>query len=447
MADDNELQTVLMRREEEIRDLWYQEPWEGLVVRPTADAVQAMGNKGYDVGKAKALLPQGDKLFHEERYDELLMLICDIQRALREAPKVETHPGSPTTLEGIRSAWPKRRTTLTATYDMATYYDKVYGGWLGKLIGGALGLAVEGQSSERIERTHGEIRDYLKKPPETFNDDTAYEILLLHAIEEYGPDFSSGQLGGEWVGHLPLEYTFTAERIAIENMRRGIMPPDSATTDNPFSEWIGAQMKGEVCGLIAPGRPEVALKYAYRDGIIAHEGEGVYGEIFNAVLVSAAFAENSIPRLIEIGLSYVPGRSKFAKVVRDAVEWCGRSQSWREALALVEEAYVGRYNWIHIFPNIAMVIIGLLFGEGDLGRTICITTMCGLDTDCTSGQAGALLGVMLGAQGIPARWKEPLEDRLETSVIGFQRLSISGLSRWTCEMGGKVLANHQRELS
>ena len=75
-------------------------------------------------------------------------------------------------------------------------------------------------------------------------------------------------------------------------------------------------------------------------------------------------------------------------------------------------SYVGWHNWIHTFPNTAMAIIGLLFGEGDSGRTICITTMCGLDNDHAAGQAGALLDVTLGAQGIPARGKEPLRDCL-----------------------------------
>ena len=67
------------------------------------------------------------------------------------------------------------------------------------------------------------------------------------------------------------------------------MPPESGEVDNPFNWWVGGLMKGEVCGLLAPGRPWLAAELAIRDGVIAHSGEGVYGEIFCAALVSAAF--------------------------------------------------------------------------------------------------------------------------------------------------------------
>ncbi len=440
MVDVSELRKALERREEEIKRLWYYEPREGLVFRQTEATVQAVGNKGYDVSEARKLLTEGDRLFEEGKYNELLMLICDIHKALREAPKIDEPFEAPATLEGIKAAWPKRRTLLTTEYDLGDYYDKVYGGWLGKNIGGALGEPVEGWTYERIKAVHGEVWDYIKKPPSTFNDDTTYEILLIHAIEEYGPHFTSEQLGREWVGHLPIEYTYTAERIAIENLKRGIRPPLSGSTDNPFSQWIGAQMKGEVCGFIAPGRPDIALEYAYRDGIIAHEKEGVYGEIFDAVLISAAFVEKDVRQLLDIGLSYVPEKSKFAKVVRDAIAWCEKASSWEEAWQEVERTYAKRYHWVHTFPNIAIVVIGLLFGEGDFEKTLCITNMCGLDTDCTAGQAGAIAGVLVGGDAIPAKWKDPLRDKFDTYVIDFEHLKISEFAERTCAIGRQVLA-------
>jgi ADP-ribosylglycohydrolase len=421
-------------RETWIRSLWQLEVREGVFIHPTADVVQEMGNKGYDVAAIEALVLKGHQNYKEGRLQDLLLLTSDINRLLRQAPLI--HPkrlAIPKTLEEIRAIWPKPAARPPAL-DPQVYFDKVYGAWLGKCIGGAFGLPVEGWTHERIISTYGEMRDYVVKPPETLNDDTSYGILLLHAIEEYGPDFTSEQLGREWVAHLPLEYTYTAEKAAIENMLRGIMPPESGEVDNPFNWWIGGLMKGEVCGLLALGRPELAAELAVRDGVIAHSGEGVYGEIFCAVLVSAAFYETDMHNLLETALAYIPPQSKLTEVVRQTMDWCSQADDWHEPMRKVYETYARQYHWVHTFPNAAMAVIGLLFGKGDFEEALRITAMCGLDADTTASQVGALMGVIVGESGIPTKWKEPLADRVETFVEGFERSRISKMADKTCKV-------------
>ena len=413
-------------RETWIRNLWQLEVREGVFIHPTADVVQEMGNKGYDVAAIESLVSKGHQFYKDGRLQDLLPLISDINRLMRLSPLI--HPerlAIPKTLEEIRTTWPDPSASPSPDLDPKVYYDKVHGAWLGKCIGGAFGLPVEGWTHERIVSTYGEMRDYVVKPPETLNDDTGYGILLLHAIEEYGPDFTSEQLGREWVAHLPLETTYTAERAAIENMLRGINPPESGEVDNPFNWWIGGLMKGEVCGLLAPGRPWLAAELAIRDGVIAHSGEGVYGEIFCATLVSAAFFETDIHNLLETALAYIPPQSKLIEVVRQTIAWCLQADDWHEPMRKVYETYARQYHWVHTFPNAAMAVIGLWFGKGDFEETLCITAQCGLDADTTSSQVGAVMGVLVGKARIPTKWKEPLGDRLETFVEGFESLSIT----------------------
>jgi ADP-ribosylglycohydrolase len=422
-------------RETWIRSLWQLEVREGVFIHPTADVVQEMGNKGYDVTAAEALVAEGHQLYKEDRLQELLLLISDINHLLRQAKII--HPkrlAIPKTLDEIRATWPKSPAARPPALEPDVYYDKVYGAWLGKCIGGALGMPVEGWTYERIISTYGDIRDYVVKPPETLNDDTGYGILLLHAIEEYGPDFTSVQLGREWVAHLPLETTYTAERAAIENMLRGIFPPESGETDNPYNWWVGGLMKGEVCGLLAPGRPELAAELAIRDGVIAHSGEGVYGEIFCAVLVSAAFYETDMHKLLETALAYIPPQSKLSEVVRQTMAWCTQADDWHEPMCRVYETYATQYHWVHTFPNAAIAVIGLLFGKGDFEESLRITALCGLDADTTASQVGALMGVILGESGIPAKWKDPLGDRLETYVEGYESMRITELVKKVIEL-------------
>ncbi|HHV62095.1 MAG TPA: helix-turn-helix domain-containing protein [Firmicutes bacterium] len=424
------------KRRQEILQMWKRNCSNGRIDYPIIDEIRAVKHKGYDVREAEALIQRCHELYEANETEKLLKYIAMIRRALRNAPRVDNPEFySPTTFDAIRKSLsfsPKWQMDSDFRLDADTYYDRVYGGWLGKCIGGALGMPVEGWSHEKILSSYGEVVNYLS-PPSTINDDTSYEIVFIHALKEHGISLTSEDLALEWLEHIPIGYT--AEKVALDNLRKGLMPPLSATTDNPYSEWIGAQMRGEVCGFIAPGRPDIAIEYAYKDAIISHEREGVYGEMYDAALISLAFIEGDIRRLIEAGLAFVPPRSKFAKVVRDSIEWCRTSGDWREAWQKMAQSYLSEYNWVHTFPNIAAAVIGLWFGEGDFERTICITTMCGLDTDCNAGQVGAILGTIIGANQIPAKWREPIKDRLDSEVIGFEHLKISEIAKWTTEIG------------
>ena len=405
------------------------------------DLVKARAEQGFVIHRAQALLQEAQQALEAGSFNQALRLAAQASAAARSARMRPDFPyREPSTLEEIRAALPGEGASLPAGPEALSpeaYLDRCWGGWLGKNIGGALGGPVEGWPREKILATYGEVWDYVQKPPSTLNDDTAYEVLALHALEEYGLEVTSEQLGLEWVEHLPQAYT--AERVALENLRRGIMPPESALWNNPYSEWIGGQMKGEIWGLIAPGLPEAAMEYAYRDGIIAHEKNGVYGEIFDAVLISAAFVEPDPRRLLEIGLSYVPEQSRFAEVVRRTTAWCD-APTWQEAWAQVEATYAKDYHPVHTFPAIAAVVIGLLYGNGEFEKALCITNMCGLDTDCTAGQTGAIMGVICGAATIPPKWKDPVGDDFDTYVIGFEKLKTSEVAQRTCAIGRQVTA-------
>lgn len=69
--------------------------------------------------------------------------------------------------------------------------------------------------------------------------------------------------------------------------------------------------------------------------------------------------------------------------------------------------------------NIGIAVIGLLYGGGDFGKSICIAVNCGEDTDCSAGFAGALLGVVMGNGGIPEKWSEVLAGVINTGVHRF----------------------------
>lgn len=283
--------------------------------------------------------------------------------------------------------------------------------------------------------------DYRSKEPRKGfgpDDDTSYQIVGLHCLETYGPDLSCKQIGKEWCDHLPEISNGLAEGLALERMRKGITPPESGV--HPIGEAIGGQMKGEIWGLVCPGRPDLAAEYARRDGIVAHCKNGVYGEQFIAAMMSAAFYEKDPRKLVETGLNYVPQDSKYAEVVRETIAWHDKYPDWRDTRREIVAKYPGICN--PVYAEAGIVVLALLYGEGDFEKTTTIAASCGNDTDCNTASVGALMGCIHGAKAIPEKWKGPVGDEFRCFVKGFENWKISELSHRICAQGRKVQAYH-----
>lgn len=50
-------------------------------------------------------------------------------------------------------------------------------------------------------------------------------------------------------------------------------------------------------------------------------------------------------------------------------------------------------------------------------KQVCLATNCGEDTDCTAGTAGAVLGIIQGAEKLPEKWKNACSDKIATWTL------------------------------
>ncbi|MEV5169901.1 ADP-ribosylglycohydrolase family protein [Streptomyces flaveolus] len=341
--------------------------------------------------------------------------------------------------------------------------DRVHGGWLGRIAGNMLGKPVEqGEvwTRERIDRYLRRaaalpLTDYLPEPADADeaavmrpewrscvrgrihgscrDDDVDYAILGLHLLETHGFGFSTEQVGDLWLLRLPYLQTFTAERAAYRNLANGLKPPLTATYDNPYQEWIGALIRADVYGWTCPGDPVRAAGLARRDAVLSHTGNGVYGAMWAAALISAAFTVPTVRDALDTALSVVPASSRLARTVRRVASLHEARLPWEETLATVSAETAG-LGWIHTIPNVAVLAAGLLYGDGDFTRTVALTVRGGLDTDSNGATAGSVLGVLTGAEAIPARWRDPLEDTVRSAVFGFDGVRISALAERTLRL-------------
>lgn len=319
------------------------------------------------------------------------------------------------------------------------YRNKVLGCWLGKNIGGTLGAPFE------WKRQINDVKFYtedLKGEPLP-NDDLDLQLLWLIMLEERGVVIDAKLMAEWWLIYVAAHWSEYG--VCKANMRAGLLPPLSGAFNNVFKHSCGALCRVELWACIAPGCPQLAAGYACQDAMLDHgDGEGTFAAVFWAVVESVAFVISDLRTLIEIGLSYIPSSCGVAQAAKLAIECHDTGKSWREARDEVLRQYRGLHRpdrpdrvsaddrakglddgqlgW-DAPSNIGMIVIGLLYGQGDFEKSLCITVNCGEDTDTTAATVGSIFGIMHGVDRIPPKWTEPIGRSINTLCLNLGDLS------------------------
>lgn len=348
--------------------------------------------------------------------------------------------------------------------DRARLPDRVRGAWLGRAVGNTLGKPVEGLARREVEtylRAAGQwpqtgYLPLLEPLPDGVarlhpsasvaaagrfsdvprDDDIDWTILGLHVLERYGPDFTTEHIAATWLDRLPFTQTYTAERAAYRNLIHGLKPPETATHVNPYREWIGALIRGDIYGYVRPGDPGGAARLALTDARLSHVGNGIYGEMWAAALVAAAFATSSAADALHTAWRVVPPRSRLAEVLGDVLDLFATGVRRETALDWVD-ATLGRYPWVHTINNAALISIALLWGESFMDAAA-ISISGGRDTDSTTATVGSVYGALHGRAAVPARLVGTTHMHVRSAVRDFDRITIDELSGRTLQLARDI---------
>ena len=338
--------------------------------------------------------------------------------------------------------------------------DRFHGAWLGRIAGCNVGKPVE----EGRRWTSERIRDYLQRAgahplrdyiplldpmPEEFelrenwphttrgnvdgsdrDDDIDYTILTVHLLEQHGPALSTADVADAWLAFLPYTRVYTAERATYVNLLHGVPPERAADRRNPYREWIGALIRGDAYGWVHPGRPWAAARLSYRDAVLSHRANGVYGEMWSAALTACSLVETDVEPVVERSLAVVPRRSRLAEAIGFVRGLHGEGRDWDDALAAILRRY-GHYEWVHTVNNAALITAGLLWSGNDFAVGVGNTVMGGWDTDSNGATVGSVLGGLLGARALPAHLIDPLHGRTRSAVFGSDPSQIRELAERT----------------
>jgi ADP-ribosylglycohydrolase len=446
------------------RSNWSGQPWLLIAPGDLATELLQAAEEGRDLSavtaefEAIAGLDLADEA-NQQRAEALLDRVATL-------PTVTAYPyREPSDLPSIQAARPAQLDLPTLTPDRETLLDKALGGWCGRAAGCLLGKPVEGRRSWQIRKyleSLGEwpLNDYFSNrgDPATaqecgFNlgwaalyregitcmvedDDTNYTVTGLAVRQRFGPDFTPADVARFWLSDIPIFHVCTAERVAYRNLVAGIAPPDSAWVRNYYREWIGAQIRADFFGYVNPANPERAAEYAWRDAAISHVKNGIYGEMWVAAMLAAAYVCDDVATVIRAGLAQIPACCRLTERIEAMLKLHADGADEDQALAFVTARWDENkgHDWCHTISNAELVARALLWGERDFERTVCAAVMPGFDTDCNGATAGSVLGVMLGRAALPGKWIEPLRDTLLSGVSGYNRVSLSQMAAETVEL-------------
>jgi len=413
--------------------------------------------------------------------------IAKIHKMLEKLPRnPDFHYVQPNDLDGIRKERPDGPRRLNLNRTEAQLLDRFHGAWTGRAAGCALGKPVEGIGMSGRNNMNGRltIKAYLKNrghwPLDYYfsevaagdgikigcekscrehiaymepDDDIHYSLIGLKVLEESGPDFKWFDVANAWNSFLPYNAICTAETQAILNYnmftpRMGafdkarapfVAPEITSRNNNPYREWIGAQIRADGWAYCCAGNPELAAEFAWRDAHWTHRANGIYGEMFVAAMIAAAFVENDPKRIVAIGLSEIPQNCRLAEDLRWTLKTIPSCPDFESFMEKAEEHFKGM-SAVHTNNNAVIVTMSLFYGGMNPDKSMCVSVMGALDTDCNGATTGSIVGAATGRSAFGGRLAAPLNDTIKPQVFGFQEITMTELAERTLKVHKKIAA-------
>ena len=317
--------------------------------------------------------------------------------------------------------------------------NKIKGGWAGQAIGCTFGGPVEFRFCGTMIQDYipilwadGNMKWWYENAPGLY-DDVYMDLTFVDVFDRLGLDAPVDSFATAFA-HAGYSL-WHANQSARYNILNGIMPPASGSwLNNPHSDDLDFQIESDHCGLMSPGMPNAAAEIADKTGHIMNYGDGWYGGVYVATMYTLSFISDDINFIVEEALKAIPEQSRFHQCMKDVIQWhkaypddwkrtwfeC--QKKWSEDIGCPDGVFVP-FN-IDAVINCAYVLTGLLYGEGDFGKTLDIAARCGQDADCNPATAGGILGAILGYDKIPAYWMKNLKE-VEDMNFAYTDISLN----------------------
>ncbi|MBE6672153.1 MAG: hypothetical protein E7599_01335 [Ruminococcaceae bacterium] len=307
----------------------------------------------------------------------------------------------------------KSKVTLTE----AEMKDKITGGWIGQMVGVAWAASTEFTHAGKLIPETGMPIWKPEMINDAFGQDDLYvEIPFLDAMKDHGVDCDP-----KYMAETFRDSKFAlwhANYMGRQNLLNGIPFPQSGSyLYNYHADDIDWQIEADFLGMMYPGMPNEAAKRAFEIGHIMNYGDGVYGGVFVTAMHSAAYTATSIEEIWRAGVEVIPEGTEFRNLLDDVIESYKAGDTFEQNWRKLEVKWAskdlcpelpGKSN-IDAKLNSGYILLGMLYGEGDINKTIILSTRCGQDSDCNPSSAASILGNYYGASKLPKNYASALD--------------------------------------
>jgi hypothetical protein len=331
--------------------------------------------------------------------------------------------------------------------------DKIRGGTLGHMLGDLNGL----QHEMKYIAEPGNVQGYIPALPEGAwtDDDTDFEWVYLSEMQRTGQlIIPYDRIAGLWKEHINRKI-WCANEYARQLMDLGVAPPFTGMP--AFNPWSGFNISGQfVCesfGLVAPGLPRTAAKLGLHYTHVTIDGEPAQATQLFTTMISTAFFESEIDRILDAGMAALDPKSIIRQVVADVRVWHQRYPAdWRATRQLIKGKYTrcggAERDRNGCELNTAGVIGAMLYGQNDFIATATCAFNFGWDADNNAATACTIIGVLKGYRWMMAQkwdikdiYRNTSRDNMPAveTITGFadRILALAGLA--ITENGGRKL--------
>ncbi len=269
------------------------------------------------------------------------------------------------------------------------------------------------------------------------DDDTDIEYIYQELLHDSPTLYVSGnQIRDAWLKHIYKEennFLWVSNQKALDLMHEGVVPPMTSDPElNPHYEMIDAQLTTEIFGFFAPTKPEVALSLGHLPVRTTERENADLISEFNIIMYALASTETDhttrkekIEWMAKKARRHLPDTTYSAKMFDFVLEKFNQKVPWEETRDALHEKYQIRhedgYHWATTDKscngcfaagiNFGASIVSLLYGEGDIKKTIQIGALSGWDSDNPTATWGGLLGFMLGKDGVEKAFDKQLSSK------------------------------------
>lgn len=433
-----------------------------LVVKQIKGMIKSKGSQGHVIDGFDEEL---ERLAPQKSYDALMELA---QRLVKQPMRPDWKYVEPDDLLSIQAeSDPKRALRPLVVVDPVQIAPRVEAAFLSSVAGCILGKPIEGWLDLPTIRSAAEkvgawpLNDYITEAmleplayrhPDwpvtvreriTFvapDDDINYSILGMLLLEKHGLNLERKHLADAWIKNLATWWCWGPERVVNISASLWSMHHDPEfpfyDADAPYDEWVsllnphdefcGALIRADAYGYACAGNPALASELAWRDASFTHTRTGIYGTMFTAAAIAAAFVVKDPLEIFRIAGQYVPQNSRFADAYRNCLKLVETSSNWLEGYERVHNAY-GDFGNCRIYQEIGTVMNTLRFAK-NVGEGICMQVSQGNDTDSFGCTCGSILGAFHEPGSLEPRWLQPFNNTIHSTLATFQETRLSAVA-------------------